>query len=366
MPAYTQVLAVLLALLALRAASEAAPTSNGPPVRCVGTKRAALCDSAGMLARREAKRLLRAAARLARLRCGSVLIVIGARQTPSDRDATDSCTLKVHGADVSIGGRALGASERAAAQRQLRARIDAEWSPTNALVDVLRTLSLPRRDESIDHGRRWLACGALVLIVVIWGGFRGCIATTYLRPHYERCRRALKRLDDVRARTKALKFTSNVCPICLDVLPTATERAATAARPLASTIYSAHPTRRHTRRARALHADDTSSEYSFDSASTSSTDDDSKRRTLPCGHGTYARPAATPPLTRRSVPRALPAALGGIARAQPRGLPRVPHARQRRVRRALAAPAALLLARRVGDAGQRQPARRAAHALRLV
>lgn len=293
MRAYTRVVSALLALLALRASSEAAPTSNEPPIRCIGTKPAAVCDSGGLLSRREINRLLRAASRLARMRCGSVMIIVGARQMPSDNDDSgESCMLKIHAYDVSVSGRVFVAAERALAQRRLVTRISAGWSTANAIIETLRALSLPQQNDVVNNRRhrrrRWIGCGVLIFLMVVWSGCRGCIAATYLRPYYERCRRALKRLDDVRARTRALKFPSNVCPICLDVLPSASNPPiATPLAPLTNTIYSTHHMRRNTRRSRALLIDDSNSEHSFDSNSASSTDDDSKRRTLPCGHGKF-------------------------------------------------------------------------------
>ena len=294
---YAAISSLLYAIIIVCATSEGAPINNSqspPPIRCVGMKPASVCDSSGLFTQREIYRILRAAKKLARLKCGEVMIIIGARQTPLE--SATYCMLKIHDNDVSIIGRRIFTpSQRALYQRRIIARINSGWTIANALIEALNSLSITAPNTHPKH--RWIVC--FIFVILVYTFCRGCINATFLRPHYERCRRVLKRLDDVRAKTKALKFKSNVCPICLDFLPPSNSVTMPISQPspipplppLTSTIYSNRPTNVNMRRSRVSLSDDSNSHFSFDSSSNSSnsTDDDSgsKRRTLPCGHGKF-------------------------------------------------------------------------------
>lgn len=304
------------------ATGPAPPAPPELPPNCQGTLSYALCDSAGMLPRRAVRRVLHAALLLAERRCRAVLIIFGALQAPTPRVG---CELRVHATHRAVGasltGRVLSSRERRRAVQRLEERLLEGWSVEAAVLEALRGLGrggdvdvnvevaedLVARELRRNNQRRRRLITFLVICSGLVGVLLGCgrhFPQLVFRPHYERCRRALQRLDDSRTRARASKYPNKTCPICLEALRPVRKR-----RRNASSVAAAG----------AASATATATAVTITSASTSSSSgsDDGKRRSLPCGH-TYhaacllkwvassARNRDACPVCRTPVPGGLP------------------------------------------------------------
>lgn len=215
--------------------------------------------------------MLRAATRLAQTRCGAVTVVLGRTPVP----LRTGCEVRVH--PVRVAGKALSMNDRTTVETRLAERFAAGWSLDDALVEALRTLRippaplpvpLPSQVRRMQEAPRAFIAATTALIVLAGLVIAALRTRSSAAPRWERARRYLARLDDARARARALRFGAAACPICLDSLaPPVPPRAP-------RTVSTRTPQRALARRVRA----------ESDSSSSSTGSTGTTRRTLPCGH----------------------------------------------------------------------------------
>lgn len=289
-------LCAALLVLARRASCNSATRDAVTPPACAHVALAAtVCDAEALLTPLGRARLLRAAVRLARARCGAVAVFVSVEPPalpPSPQGALKSlvpCEFHVQPAQRAalVAGQALRIQERATAEARIAQRLTEGWTADDALVEALRALresnfSPSHASGHISHTKtRTSQLGALLGGAVIVA----LCALTAARvhgsgPRWERARRLLARLDDARARARARRFAGESCPICLETLapPAAPEPNSNATSvPTANVGVRRTPVRR------------TRTVSMTETGLLTTPDDGATRRALQCGHAFHER-----------------------------------------------------------------------------